>query len=141
MKPLDPVSRIMTSNIIKLNIDDQLTKAEELFKKHKIRHLPVVNGDTIVGILSYTDLQKVSFTDDFDDAISGVQAIVYNSYSIEQVMTKQILSVFPWTPIKEVAKILSESNFNALPVVQDEQLVGIVTTVDLLKYYISQYID
>lgn len=138
MKPLDPVSKIMTSNIIKLNIDDQLTKAEDLFKRYKIRHLPVVNGSHIVGMLSYADLQKVSFVNDFDDK-PGVEAVVYNFFTIEQVMTQQVMSVFPWTPIKEVAKILSESNFNALPITQDQNLVGIVTTVDLLKYYISQY--
>ncbi|UYW00647.1 CBS domain-containing protein [Flavobacterium agricola] len=139
MKALDPVSRIMTSNLVKLNYDDQLTKAEDLFKKHKIRHLPVVRANQVIGMLSYTDLQKVCFADQGDDAETNIETVVYNAFTLEQVMSKQVLTVFPWTPIKEVAILLSEANFNALPVVEHDKLVGIVTTIDLLKYYISQY--
>jgi len=139
MKALDPVSQIMTSNLVKLNVTDKLTMAEELFKKYKIRHLPVVKGLTVVGMLSYTDLQKVCFTDQFDDDDDRLEAIVYNAFPLEQVMNKQVVTVFPHTPIKEVADILSKASFNALPVVDNGNLVGIVTTVDLLKYFVSQY--
>ena len=139
MKPLDPISRIMTSNIVKLNVDDQLTKAEELFKRNKIRHIPVVKGNSLVGMLSYTDLQRISFIDDLDFESGDAKGTVYNMFTLEQVMSKQVISVLPWTPIKEVAHILSESNFHALPVVQEDNLVGIVSTVDVLKYFVSQF--
>jgi len=139
MKLLDPISRIMTSNIVKLNLSDQLTKAEDLFNKYKIRHLPVVDGKEVVGMLSYRDLQKVSFTDEALDENLPMESVVYNSFTLEQVMSKQIISVFPWTPIREATKILAENNFNALPVVDNGNLVGIVTSVDLLKYFYSQY--
>jgi signal-transduction protein with cAMP-binding, CBS, and nucleotidyltransferase domain len=62
MKQNVPVSIIMAKNIIKLNLSDDLTKAV-LFKKHKIRHIPVVNEYKIVGLLSYTDLLRVSYAD------------------------------------------------------------------------------
>ena len=71
MKQQVPVSTIMTTSIIKLNITDTLTKAETLFKKNHIRHIPVVNSNKIVGMLSYTDLLRISFADavDEDDTI------------------------------------------------------------------------
>lgn len=60
-------------------------------------------------------------------------------FSVEQVMARNLVKVAPDTSIKEVAEILSKKEFHALPVVEDELLVGIVTTTDLIKYLIDQY--
>ena len=139
MKKNVPVSTIMSSNVIKLNLTDDLTKAESLFKKHHIRHIPVVNGNHIVGMLSYTDLLRISFADAVDDDELEIDSTVYNMFSVEQVMARNLVKVSPDTTIKEVAEILSKREFHALPVVLDELLVGIVTTTDLIKYLIDQY--
>ena len=139
MKKNVPVSTIMTTNVIKLNVTDDLTKAESLFKKHHIRHIPVVSGNAIVGMLSYTDLLRISFVDAVFDDEEIVDATVYNMFSIDQVMAKNLIKVSPDTTIKEVAEILSQREFHALPVVLDELLVGMVTTTDLIKYLIDQY--
>lgn len=139
MKKNVPVSTIMTSNVIKLNLTDDLTKAESLFKKHHIRHIPVVSGNHIVGMLSYTDLLRISFADAIDDDELEVDVTVYNMFSVEQVMARNLVKVSTDTTIKEVAEILSKREFHALPVVLDELLVGIVTTTDLIKYLIDQY--
>ena len=139
MKKNVPVSTIMTSNVIKLNVTDDLTKAESLFKKHHIRHIPVVSGNHIVGMLSYTDLLRISFVDAVFDDEEIVDATVYNMFTIGQVMAKNLIKVSADTTIKEVAEILSKREFHALPVVLDELLVGIVTTTDLIKYLLKQY--
>ena len=139
MKQKVPVSSIMTTNVIKLNLTDDLTKAESLFKKHKIRHIPVVSGNKIMGMLSYTDLLRISFADAIDDDEDVVDVTVYNMFSVEQVMAKNLVKVTPETTIKETAEILSVREFHALPVVEGDLLVGIVTTTDLIKYLIDQY--
>jgi CBS domain-containing protein len=139
MKQNVPVSAIMTKHVIKLNASDDLTKAESLFKKHHIRHIPVVNGNSILGMLSYTDLLRISFADAVDEDEKSVDVTVYNMFSVEQVMARNLVKVSPDTSIKEVAEILSKKEFHALPVVEDELLVGIVTTTDLIKYLIDQY--
>lgn len=139
MKKNVPVSTIMTSNVIKLNVTDDLTKAESLFKRHHIRHIPVVSGNYIVGMLSYTDLLRISFVDAVFDDEEVVDATVYNMFTIDQVMAKNLIKVSPDATIKEVAEILSKREFHALPVVLDELIVGIVTTTDLIKYLIDQY--
>ena len=139
MKQKVPVSTIMTKNVVKLNLSDDLTKAEMLFKKHHIRHIPVVYSNKIVGMLSYTDLLRISFADAIDDDEDVVDTTVYNMFTVEQVMAKKIVSISPETTIKEAAQILSTKEFHALPVCEEELLVGIVTTTDLIKYLIDQY--
>jgi CBS domain-containing membrane protein len=139
MKQKVPVSSIMTKEVVKLNLSDDLTKAEKLFKKHHIRHIPVVKGNKIVGMLSYTDLLRISFADAVDDDEMDIDVTVYNMFSVEQVMARNLVKVSPETTIREVAEILSTREFHALPVVEDDLLVGIVTTTDLIKYLIDQY--
>lgn len=139
MKNKVPVSTIMTKNVIKLNLSDNLTKAETLFKKHHIRHIPVVKDKLIIGMLSYTDLLRISFADEVDDEENTIDITIYNMFSVEQVMTKNLTTIFPETTIKEAAEILSKNEFHALPVIENGSLVGIVTTTDLIKYLIDQY--
>lgn len=129
-----PVSEIMTKDIIALNRGDDLERAEMLFKRHKIRHIPVVSEEVIIGMLSYSDLLRISFADAVDESETEVDTLVYNMFSIEQVMVKNVTTVTADTTIKEVAKILAKEEFHALPVVENDYLVGIVTTTDLINY-------
>jgi len=139
MKKRTPVSAIMTKEVITLKSTDELTTAEKLFKMNRIRHIPVVNGGVVVGMLSYTDLLRISFADAVDEEEHTVDAVVYNMFTIEQVMAKNLVSVSSSALIKEVAEILAAKEFHALPVVDDGKLVGIVTTTDLINYLIAQF--
>ena len=139
MKKRTPVSAIMTKEVITLKTTDELETAERLFKKNKIRHIPVVSGEKIIGMLSYTDLLRISFADALDEEEENVDTVVYNMFSIEQVMAKNLTSVHVNTTIKEVAEILAKKEFHALPVLEGTKLVGIVTTTDLINYLIDQF--
>jgi len=139
MKKRVPVSNIMTTNLVLLNLNDTLEKAEELFKKHNIRHIPVVNNNSIEGILSYTDLLRISFADAVYEEEDHVDTIVYNMFSLQQVMVKNVTRVKTSDSIYEVAQILAKENFHALPVEENGKLVGIVTTTDLINYLLEQY--
>ena len=138
MRPHIPVSSIMIKNIIAITPNEDLERAEVLFKRHKIKHIPVMSNGVIVGILSYTDLMRISFAETAADESNSVDSVVYNSFTIEQVMVKDVVTVSSDTSIKSVAKILSECEFHALPIVDDGQLVGIITTRDLLGYLVKQ---
>lgn len=134
-----PVSTIMTTDLVLLNASDGLDKAERLFKEHQIRHIPVIEGNMIIGMLSLTDLLRLSFADGVYRDEENEDTIVYNMFSIPQVMAKSIEYIAPETTIKEVAKILAKREYHALPVVKDNELVGIVTTTDLIRYFLEQY--
>lgn len=134
-----PISMIMTQDVITLKKTDNLETAEQLFKLHKIRHIPVVDENVIIGMLSYTDLLRLSFADVTDDNDSLADVMVYNMFTIEQVIKRNIVTVSSSNSIKEVAEILAAKEFHALPVVDNNTLSGIVTTTDLIKYLIKQF--
>jgi CBS domain-containing protein len=129
----------MTDNLVKLNVNDTLTKAESLFKKNNIRHIPVVKNDAVVGILSYTDLMRISFADATDDDGEAVETTVYDMFTLEQVMTSNVDVIAYDAHIKDAAELFTTKEYHALPVVKDNKLVGIVTTTDIIKHLVDQY--
>ena len=133
------VSTIMSKDVITLQCTDDLEAAEHLFKTHKIRHIPVVCKDEIKGMLSYSDLLRISFADAIGDDEMSIDSVVYNMFTIEQVMVKNLVSMASTSTIKEVAELLSQKEFHALPIVDNNKLVGIVTTTDLIKFLLSQF--
>lgn len=137
MKHRVPVSQIMTKKLVTLNPTQSLYDAERLFKEHNIRHIPIVEGDKIIGVLSYSDLLRISFADMTDG--EEVSSVVYDMYSIPQIMAKTPITVSSDTTVKEVAEILATKSFHSIPVLEGEKLVGIVTTTDLIKYLLEQY--
>ena len=139
MKRLEPVSKIMSKDLITLGLSDNLYTAEKLFKESHIRHIPVVEDEHIIGMLSLSDLKRISFLDAYDANEVQIDNAIYNMLSIEQIMVKNSIRVDVNTTIKSVAEILSKNEFHALPIVDDNILVGIVTTTDLLKYLLDQY--
>ena len=114
MKHQLPITKIMTKDVITLDCNDNLETAEILFKRNNIRHIPVVKNKSIIGMLSYTDLLRISFADATDEYDDDVETVVYNMFTIEQVMAKNVISVQSCATIKEVAKLLGKKEFHAL---------------------------
>lgn len=139
MKMYKPISSIMTTTVISLKTKDTLEIAEALFKENNIRHIPVVGGSKVIGMLSYNDLLRISFADAVGYDEQDVDTVVYKMFSIEQVMTKNVVTVNATNTIKEVAEIFSKREFHALPVVDDGRLVGIITTTDLINFLLEQF--
>ncbi len=136
MKKNEPISSIMTKELITLNLNDSLYSAEKRMKVNHIRHMPVVDGDKLIGLVSLSDLQRVSFIDAYSK--EGTEDTpVYNMLSIRDLMIKNPLTASPKTTILEVSKLLASKEFHSLPVVDDGKLVGIITTTDLLHYFIE----
>jgi len=137
MKQRVPVSQIMSKELITLTPKDSLYDAEKLFKQYQIRHLPIVEDKKLVGVVSYSDLLKISYADVNEE--DDIETVVYDMYSIPQLMAKSPVTVSSDTNIKDVTETLANHTFHSIPVVDDGELVGIVTTTDLLKYFIDQY--
>ncbi len=138
MKQREPITHIMTKNVHTVNINETLKTVSDIFNSEKIHHLPVTNGKEIIGIISSTDFSRLNFGSLYDQSGSS-QTAVLDSLTIEQVMTHHPTVVNSTDSIKEVAEVFAQANFHALPVVENENLVGIVTTTDMIKFLIAQY--
>jgi CBS domain-containing protein len=134
-----PVSEIMTTKVITIDMHQTLEDAAEVFHKHKIRHLPVIAYDRLVGVLSLTDLQRLSFASALGDKEANADNAIYEMLSIEQVMRIQPKTIKLGQSVRDVAELLSKEEFYALPVVnQQGGLEGIVTTTDLIRFMLQR---
>lgn len=138
MKKREPISHIMTKNVHTVNVSDDLHEAIEIVNKNHIRHLPVLEGKEVVGIISRTDINRLTFSSLFDNQ-EGADEAILEMLSIPQVMTQKPRTVEASLSIREVAEILATEEYHALPVIENGELAGIVTTTDVIKYMLEQY--
>jgi CBS domain-containing protein len=140
MKNIDqPIATVMTKEVITIELSEHnLESAERLFKKHKIKHLPVIDKGQLIGLLSLTDLQRLSFVNNFGEDEIDADTAIYDMLGLEQVMVSKPVIVSPKQSIREVAEILAKEAFHALPVADKGHLVGIVTTTDLIKLLLEE---
>jgi acetoin utilization protein AcuB len=126
------ISEIMTREVITLRPESNLREAIAVIQKFRIRHIPVVEGGKLEGIVTDRDIKRAT-----PSLHGGVTQEDYervlNETRLFQVMTRDPLSVTPEASVKSVAKILVERKYGALPVVKDGVLVGIISDIDLLR--------
>lgn len=138
MKKREHISKIMTTDMITVDVEKgDLKEARNLLESNNIRHLPVVHGEELKGIISLTDIHRISFGGNFGQG--EVDEAIFDMLSIEQVMSHHPKTIDANDTIKEVAELLAVEEFHAVPVTEEGKLVGIVTTTDLIKYLIEQY--
>ena len=139
MKRNDPISHLMSRSVITAHHGDAISKVRALVREHGVHHIPVVNGDQLIGIISWSDILRVSFGDAFHTDERTVDATLDHTLSLEQVMQKNPVTLAETGTVREAAEILAGSSFHALPIVSGSKLVGIVTTTDLIKYLLDQF--
>ncbi len=127
------VERYMTPNPITVRPDTSLRKAQDLLQSHQIRHLPVVQGKRLVGIITDRDLRQL-FPSSLapPDEVEGFRSAAAR-VKVGEVMTRRVLSVTPETRTHRAARLMVERRFGCLPVLRGSTLVGIITTIDLLQ--------
>ena len=139
MKKRATVKEIMTKNLKSISSHNgTIQMAKDIMEESKIRHLPVTNGDQLVGIISLTDILRISYGATFGQE-GAVDKSIFSSLSLNQVMVHNPKTITSETTIKDAAEILASSEFHALPVVEDSNIEGIVTSTDLINYLIEQY--
>ncbi len=121
----------MTRDVVTLEEGQSLRDAIGLQQRHKIRHIPVVSGGRVVGMVTDRDLKRAT-----PSLLSGIDQEEFDelldSTRVDQVMTRKPMTVTSETPLKEVAEIMIAHKFGALPVVEGNQLLGIISDIDLL---------
>ncbi|MEW6623780.1 MAG: CBS and ACT domain-containing protein [Bacillota bacterium] len=122
------VEDVMRVNLITLKPEDSVLDALQKAKENRIRHLPVVEGDRLAGIVSDRDLRdakpSIFVPEDLD---------LLKAKKVKDIMKANIITAHPLDSVDEAARILYEHKIGCLPVIKDEKLVGIVTETDLLR--------
>ncbi len=111
--------------LVTIDGDETLEKAARLMLEHGVRHLPVVDEGRLVGVLSERDL--LSFR-----GYGGLQA------PVSTAMTKEPVTATPEESIAEVAKRMAARKLGCLPIVENERILGIITTTDLLSFHVGR---
>jgi acetoin utilization protein AcuB len=130
------VKDVMTSEVITVFEHDTMSKVEELLKENHINHIPVIDfNNNILGILTKNDVQLMKNWGTPFNLDSSIKAnkLLLNSQTASDRMNSQVITVTPEDTLENCALILRENYFHALPVTVGDKLVGIVTTMDLLK--------
>ena len=129
----------MTTDLVTVEETDTLLDATMFFVRSTFRHLPVVRGRQLVGIITERDVKQYA-----PSVLSGISAENYNSIMettpISRVMARSLITIRPEQSVLEAAKLLYAKRLGCLPVVQDGELVGIITTTDMLKV-LAQILD
>ena len=129
----DPVSTIMTRTVVVANQFHNFSEVLELFSKHGMHHLPVVDGhNSIIGMISSNDLMKLFYNSKYKDMKFNSEEID-KAINIPELMTPHPIVITSKDTIKHAAKIFADNSFQCLPVVDGGQLVGIVTVKDLAQ--------
>ncbi len=100
-----------------------------VLKYHGFRHLPVLEKDgSLVGIVDRDDLEKFLST-------AGSPTVLKRQHRVEQVMTRDVVTVTPACPLEEAAILMVENKIGSLPVMESGRLVGIITKTDIFKQF------
>jgi len=122
------ISSILNYNVNTIAADDTINKALEIMNNMNFNGMPVVNGDRqLVGMIVKADVYRFL-----------IEQGHYDSYPVEMVMSKSVITAEVNEDILVVAKRLRESNIVAIPVLDNEKVVGIISMENLMDYYISK---
>ncbi len=128
------VDEVMTRKVIVLSVEDNLQDVLDAMEKFHIRHVPVVDGERLVGMVTQRDMLAMMSTRlHRSEHELAKESTFYERTFVINAMTKDPITVTPETPLREVAKILLENTFGGLPVVSQGKLVGVITETDLLR--------
>jgi acetoin utilization protein AcuB len=130
------VKNRMTTEVITISPDQTLLKAMNILHQKRIRHLPVVRGGEIVGIVTERDVRRAGASDSTSLSIFELNYLL-DQIKVSSFMTKKVITVSPDEPIEAAAKIIYDHKIGALPVVDQNQLVGLITSSDILETFIE----
>ena len=137
MKRNESVKKIMTANPLTVQLGQSVADAYRLLLEHGFHHVPVLDGKRLVGLITSTDIGRVTYSFGTDDRMNS--AVLDHPRFISDVMKEDLTALPSTATVRDAAEILAQGAFHAVPIVDDGELVGIVTSTDLIRYLLEQY--
>jgi acetoin utilization protein AcuB len=123
MKSMPTIEKYMTTSPHSIGADQPLVKAEKMMREFKIRHLPVLDGGKLIGIISDRDVKFIESFKDVDP----------ESIKVIEACSEELYIVSPKAPLNEVCSEMAHHKYGSVLVVDNNKLVGIFTWIDGLQ--------
>jgi len=124
----------MQTKIVTIGEGESLSTAEDIMRLGGVRHMPVVHAGKLVGVLSERDLLRISLSGLTSDAKAERRAFL-QALQVGRAMSAPPIIIEPHAPIERAARRLAERKIGCLPVVDGEELVGLLTATDVLLHF------
>lgn len=132
------VKNWMTRDPVVISPKTALPEAYRLMKERRVRRLPVVDRDQLVGIVTLGDVREASPSDATSLSIYELNYLL-TRLSVDQIMSREVLTVGPETTIREAARLMLENKIGGLPVVENGKVVGILTESDIFRMIVQAW--
>ncbi len=130
------VRDIMSTDLVTLEEDETLLLAENVMQHGRIRHLPVVKGDELVGLVTHRDILRARISS-LADIGPEERADIKLAVPVREIMSTGIKTVSPDTSVLDAARIIKDNKYGCLPVAEQGKLVGIITEADFIDLVIT----
>ena len=130
------VRKKMKKDLVTVTKDERMTVAKKIMKEKNIRHLPVVDGKRLVGLLTNMDVRKAEASPATSLEIRELHYLL-DKLTVGEIMTRNVITIAPDVSVEEAAILLHDNKIGCLPVVEDGNLVGIITENDVMEILID----
>ncbi len=130
------VKEVMVKEVATLDVNDELSLANDIMRLGRIRHLPVVEGNRLAGIVSERDLFRSSLAHAL--GYDGQESRdMMKKLRIKDIMVKEVTTISPDTKICDAVRLMMSKKIGCLPVVEGGHLVGLITETDIMLQYLK----
>ena len=130
------VRELMTTDVVTVSRNDELSVADDIMKMNRVRHLPVLEDGRLIGILSQRDLFLAALSTAMGFGRKASQEFL-KTVPVKEVMTDDVITVEPSEDVKAAARLMVDHKIGCLPVVEDRKLLGLLTETDFVKLVLS----
>ncbi len=130
------VRKKMNTNLITITKDERMTAAKKIIQEKGIRHLPVVDGKKLVGLVTNMDIRKAEASPATSLEIRELHYLL-DKITVGEIMTRNVISISPDISVEEAATLLHDNKIGCLPVVEDGALIGMLTENDVMEILID----
>ena len=131
---LDSITTVMTKDVVSVSPEQNILDVKHIYEKKKWHHhIPVLENEKLVGMVSLIDFMYnivgAGINDDHE---------IYKKMKVKDIMTQKPFYLTTSAKIEDAAKIFSAQYYHAVPILENDKLVGIVSTADIINYYLNK---
>ncbi len=130
------VKEVMVKEVATLDVNDELSLANDIMRLGRIRHLPVVDGTKLAGIISERDLFRSSLAQALGYGGQASRELM-KTLRIKDIMVKEVATISPEAKLCDAVRAMMDKKIGCLPVVEGDRLVGLITETDIMLQYLK----